>query len=119
MSFSSDGLDFMIPYYKVISDSSDITIAPRNISDRGVGLETNYRKAHGKTRNLRKLDLIYFDEDDEFKKQNVENFDSRYECLKCDKPGTGTKDAPRAFSLKLKKVILMKQSKTQLLLKIK
>ena len=30
-----------------------------------------------------------------------ENFDSRYECLKCDKPGTGTKDAPRAFSLKL------------------
>ena len=81
LSFSSDGLDFMIPYYKVISDSSDITIAPRNISDRGVGLETNYRKAHGKTRNLRKLDLIYFDEDDEFKKQNVENFDSRWAFL--------------------------------------
>ena len=33
-----------------------------------------------------------------------ENFDSRYECLKCDKPGTGTKDAPRAFSLKLASV---------------
>ena len=33
-----------------------------------------------------------------------EGFDSRYECLKCDKPGTGTKDAPRAFSLKLASV---------------
>ena len=30
-----------------------------------------------------------------------ENFDERYECLRCIKPGTGTKGAPRAFSLKL------------------
>ena len=33
-----------------------------------------------------------------------ENYDERYECLRCVKPGTGTKEAPRAFSLKLSKV---------------
>ena len=30
-----------------------------------------------------------------------ETYDERYECLRCLKPGTGTKEAPRAFSLKL------------------
>ena len=30
-----------------------------------------------------------------------ETFDERTECLHCIKPGTGCKDAPRAFSLKL------------------
>ena len=30
-----------------------------------------------------------------------EDYDERYHCLKCDKPGTGAKDAPRAFSIKL------------------
>ena len=33
-----------------------------------------------------------------------ETFDERTEVLKCVKPGTGTKDAPRAFSLKLASV---------------
>ena len=33
-----------------------------------------------------------------------EDFDERYECLRCIKPGTGTKSAPRAFSLKLSKI---------------
>ena len=33
-----------------------------------------------------------------------EDFDSTTECLHCDKPGTGLKDAPQAFSLKLKSV---------------
>ena len=33
-----------------------------------------------------------------------EKFDEAIHCLKCTKPGTGTKDAPRAFSLKLKNV---------------
>ena len=30
-----------------------------------------------------------------------EDFDERYECLRALKPGTGTKSAPRAFSMKL------------------
>ena len=30
-----------------------------------------------------------------------EDYDERTHCLQCDKPGTGAKDAPRAFSLKL------------------
>ena len=33
LSYSSDGLEFMIPYFKVISAKSDITLAARNISD--------------------------------------------------------------------------------------
>jgi hypothetical protein len=33
-----------------------------------------------------------------------ESYDERYECLRCLKPGTGTKDAPRAFSLKCAKI---------------
>ena len=32
-----------------------------------------------------------------------EDFDETIHCLQCVKPGTGTKDAPRAFSLKLRK----------------
>ena len=30
-----------------------------------------------------------------------ESYDERTHCLECDKPGTGSKDAPRAFSIKL------------------
>ena len=33
-----------------------------------------------------------------------EDFDHRLEVLHCDKPGTGLRDAPRAFSRKLRKV---------------
>ena len=33
-----------------------------------------------------------------------EDFGERYEVLGCTKPGTGTKDAPRAFSLKLRSI---------------
>ena len=33
-----------------------------------------------------------------------EDFDENKEVLRCTKPGTGTKDAPRAFSLKLRSV---------------
>ena len=32
-----------------------------------------------------------------------ENYDEAIHCLQCIKPGNGTKDAPRAFSLKLRK----------------
>ena len=35
-----------------------------------------------------------------------EDYDETKHCLGCDKPGTGTKDAPRAFSLKLHKTTL-------------
>ena len=34
-----------------------------------------------------------------------EHYDESKRCLKSLKPGTGTKDAPRAFSLKLKQTI--------------
>ena len=33
-----------------------------------------------------------------------ENYDERFHVLKCVKPGTGCKDAPRAFSIKLASV---------------
>ena len=33
-----------------------------------------------------------------------ENYDETIHCLQCIKPGTGTNDAPRAFSLKLRTV---------------
>ena len=66
LSYSSDGLDFMIPYYKVISDKSDITLAARNISERGLGFEGNFRRLHGETNNLSNIDFIYFNEDKEF-----------------------------------------------------
>ena len=66
LSYSSDGLEFMIPYFKVISGKSDITLAARNISDRGLGFEGNFRKLHGKENNLSNFDFIYFKEDMEF-----------------------------------------------------
>ena len=66
LSYSSDGLEFMIPYFKVISSKSDITLAARNISDRGLGFEWNFRKLHGKENNLSNFDFIYFKEDKEF-----------------------------------------------------
>ena len=66
LSYSSDGLEFMIPYFKVISSKSDITLAARNISDRGLGFEGNFRKLHGKENNLSNFDFIYFKEDKEF-----------------------------------------------------
>ena len=53
LSYSSDGVDFMIPYYQVTSKKSDLTIAARNISERGLGLEGNIRNIHGKTNNMR------------------------------------------------------------------
>ena len=78
ISFSSDGLDLMIPFYKVLTERSDITIAPRNIAKRGAGIEANYRSVHGLENNFRNIDLIYFDKDDEFLKQNFEKPSSRW-----------------------------------------
>ena len=58
LSYSSDGLDFMIPYFKVISEKSDVTLAARNISERGFGFEGNIRAVHGDNKHLRNFDFI-------------------------------------------------------------
>ena len=78
LSYSSDGLDFMIPYYQVISDKSDITIAVRNISDRGAGLEGNVRNLHGESNNLRNIDLFYFNNDKEHQSNYLDEPKSRW-----------------------------------------
>ena len=78
LSYSSDGIDFMIPYYRVTSKRSDFTIAARNISKRGLGLEGNLRNIHGKTNNIRNLDFIYFGDDDEYKELYPNQSDSRW-----------------------------------------
>ena len=78
ISYSSDGLDLMIPYYKVISKKSDITIAPRLIAKRGSGIEINYRALHGDKKNYRNFDLLYFNKDDEFEKESLNNNSSRW-----------------------------------------
>ena len=78
LSYSSDGLDFMIPYYKVISDKSDITLATRNISERGLGVEGNFRRLHGEVNNLSNIDFIYFNEDKEFKDLYPNQSDKRW-----------------------------------------
>ena len=78
ISYSSDGIDLMIPYYKVITSRSDITIAPRHIAKRGSGLEINYRALHGEKNNFRNLDILYFNKDDEFKKETSNSDSSRW-----------------------------------------
>ena len=78
ISYSSDGIDLMVPYYKVINTMSDITFAPRHIAKRGSGLEINYRALHGKKNNFRNLDIIYFNKDDEFKKETSNSDSSRW-----------------------------------------
>ena len=78
VSYSSDGLDFMVPYYFIVSDKSDITLALRNISERGAGIEGNFRNLHGNNNNLRNIDLIYFNDDDDYKKNYPSNSESRW-----------------------------------------
>ena len=78
ISYSSDGMDMMIPYYRVISKKSDITIAPRYIAKRGPGIEMNYRSLHGNDNNFRNLDLIYFSNDDEFEDEFFDEETSRW-----------------------------------------
>ena len=78
ISYSSDGLDFMIPFYKVLSDKSDITLAPRNISERGLGFEGNYRKLHGDQNKLSNFDFIYFNKDKEYNGLYPNKADSRW-----------------------------------------
>ena len=42
LSLTSDGADLFLPYFWVLSDKSDLTIAPRILKDRGIGFEGNY-----------------------------------------------------------------------------
>ena len=78
ISYSSDGIDVMIPYYKVISKNSDLTFAPRYIAKRGPGIEMNYRSLHGKNNDFRNLDVIYFTKDDEFQDEFIKEDSSRW-----------------------------------------
>ncbi|MDC1131380.1 hypothetical protein OAT59_02195 [Gammaproteobacteria bacterium] len=69
LSFTSEGVDLFLPYFWVISDKSDLTIAPRALKDRGIGIEGNYRyltKSNPNSMNY--FDLMFFPEDKEFKK---------------------------------------------------
>jgi len=67
-SYSSDGLDFLSPFYKVTSEKSDITIAPRYIAKRGFGFELNGRYLHGQN-SMRNFDAIFLSKDKEFSKE--------------------------------------------------
>ena len=67
----------MIPYYRVLSETSDFTIAFRNISDRGLGFEANSRNLHGNN-NLRSIDFIYFNNDKEYENIYPSDSDSRW-----------------------------------------
>jgi LPS-assembly protein len=77
LSYSSDGLDSSIPYYRVLSSTSDLTIAPRMIASRGTGLEFNIRKAHNK-KFIRNLDFIYLSKDKEFSREFEEKKENRW-----------------------------------------
>ena len=74
LSYSSDGIDLNLPYFLVIDEKSDLTLSARNISERGSGVEINYRKKH--LSNMRNIDLIYFNDDKEFKNEN--NLSEKY-----------------------------------------
>ena len=82
ISYSSDGFDLMVPYFKVLSGKSDITIAARNISERGPGLEGNYRKLHG---GLSNIDFLYFHSDKEYKELYSDQKDKRWAFKYTDK----------------------------------
>ena len=69
LSFTSEGVDLFLPYFWVISDKSDLTIAPRALKDRGIGLEGNYRYlTKSNSDSINYFDLMFFPEDKEFKK---------------------------------------------------
>ncbi len=69
LSLTSDGADLFVPYFWVLSNKSDLTIAPRALKDRGIGFEGNYRyltKSNSNAANY--LDLLFFPNDKEFRK---------------------------------------------------
>ena len=79
LSFTSDGIDLFLPYFWVLSNKSDVTIAPRILKDRGSGLEGNYRyltKSNSESANY--FDVIFFPKDKEFKRDYITNDDDRW-----------------------------------------
>ena len=76
IGITSDGLDIYLPYFFVLSERSDITIAPRALKKRGLGLETNYRYLTSASAD-NYLDLMFFSGDKEAKK-NYAVDDSRW-----------------------------------------
>ena len=76
ISSSSDGIDFSIPYFAILSDHSDITVGARNIAERGSGVEINYRYIKDHTKN--NVDAFYFNNDKEIQKNFPELADSRW-----------------------------------------
>ncbi len=77
LNLTSDGLDIFLPYFWVLSNQSDVTIAPRILNDRGAGIEGNFRYlTNAESENY--LDLIFFPEDKEFKKDFGNNKDQRW-----------------------------------------
>ena len=76
LSSSSDGVDFSIPYFAILSDHSDITLGARNIAERGSGIELNYRYIKEHTKN--NIDAFYFNGDKEMQKNYPELADSRW-----------------------------------------
>ena len=79
LSLTSDGADLFVPYFWVLSDTSDLTIAPRALKDRGIGFEGNYRyltKSNSGAVNY--LDLLFFPKDKEFKKDHDRDDNERW-----------------------------------------
>ena len=76
VSYSSDGIDFSIPYFAVLSDHSDITLGVRNIAERGSGIEVNYRYIKKNTKN--NFDAFYFSDDKEMQRNFLGPKDSRW-----------------------------------------
>jgi lipopolysaccharide assembly outer membrane protein LptD (OstA) len=65
IGLGSEGLDISLPYFLVLNNKSDITIAPRRLADRGNGFENNFRFL---SRNVAlEIDGIFLDEDKKFK----------------------------------------------------
>ena len=79
LSFTSDGVDVFLPYFWVLSNKSDLTIAPRVLRDRGIGFEGNFRyltKSNSDAGNY--LDLLFFPKDKEFRKDQDRDDNERW-----------------------------------------
>ena len=79
LSFTSDGVDVFLPYFWVLSNKSDLTIAPRVLRDRGIGFEGNFRyltKSNSDAENY--LDLLFFPKDKEFRKDQDRDDNERW-----------------------------------------
>ena len=67
IGITSDGFDLYLPYFLVLSDRSDVTVAPRILKKRGAGLEANLRYITD-TSSDNYFDLMFFSKDKEARK---------------------------------------------------